>query len=168
MNLVSLTAVGVRLLAILLFFYVLRESSRLISLVVTLELNNGWYISVLFLVIFILVGFWLWVSALKIAERIVPNNITFTNASNNDLGSPIYQLPFILFGLYILISGISGFSYYAQIFFFTPNELKAPVQEIKLQAAMLSSVIEILFGLILVFGSRGVSKVIYKVRYGNQ
>ncbi len=103
MNLVSLTAVGVRLLAILLFFYVLRESSRLISLAVTLELKNGWYISALFLVFFILVGLWLWVSALKIAERIVPNNITFANASNNDLGSPIYQIPFILFGLYILL-----------------------------------------------------------------
>ena len=68
----------------------------------------------------------------------------------------------------LVISGISEFSYFAQIFFFAPNELKAPIQEIKLQAAIVSSVIEILFGLILVFGSRGVSKVIYKVRFGNQ
>jgi len=168
MNLVSLTAVGVRLLAILIFFYVLRESSRLVSLSVTLESNKGWFISALFLVIFILVGLWLWVSALKIAEWIVPNNITVTNASSNDLDSPICKLSFILFGLYILISGISEFSYYAQIYFFTPNEIKVPIQEIKLQAAMVSSVIEMLFGLILVFGSRGLSKVIYKIRYGNQ
>lgn len=168
MNLVSITAVGVRLLALLLFYYVLRESSRLVSLVLTFESNPGLFISVSFLVIFLLIGLWLWMSAIKIAERIVPVNTSIKNGSSNDLDSSIYQLAYILFGLYTLISGISGFSYSAQIYIFTPNEFKSPIQEIRLQAAMFSSLIEILFGLILVFGSRGVSKAINKIRYGNQ
>jgi hypothetical protein len=44
----------------------------------------------------------------------------------------------------------------------------SPDQAKKQIAVIVSSVIEILMGSVLIFGARGVSAVIYKIRYGGQ
>ena len=168
MNLISFTAVGVRLLALMLFFYVLRESSRLISLASELESYEGWLITAIFIIGFLLIGLWLWISAIKIAKRIVPKDVSVENVPLNDFHRPIYQLAFILFGMYVLIYGISDYSYTAQLYFSLPDEYMTPDQVKKQQAAMFSSAIEVFFGLVLIIGATGVSKVIHKIRYGAQ
>jgi hypothetical protein len=67
-----------------------------------------------------------------------------------------------------LIYGISDISYAAQIYFSLPEEYTSPDQAKKQVAVIVSSVIEILMGSVLIFGARGVSAVIYKIRYGGQ
>ncbi len=166
MNLISFTAVGVRLLALMLFFYVLRESSRLITLASGFDSYEGWLITVVFIIGFLLVGLWLWVSAVNIARKIIPKDVPVENAPSNDIQRPIYQLAFVLFGMYVFINGISDLSYTAQLYFSLPDEYMTPDQVRKQQAAMLSSAVEVLFGLVLIVGARGVSKLIYKIRYG--
>ena len=168
MNLISFAAVGVRLLALMLFFYVLKESSRLVSLASGFDSYDGWLIAAIFVTGFLLIGLWLWVSAVKIAKTIIPKDVPVENVPLNDFHRPIYQLAFVLFGMHVVIYGISDFSYTAQLYFSLPDEYMTPDQVRKQQAAMFSSAIEIFFGLVLVIGARGVSEVIHKIRYGAQ
>ncbi len=70
--------------------------------------------------------------------------------------------------MYVLIYGASDFSYTAQLYFSLPDEYMTPDQVRKQQAAMVSSAIEVFFGLVLIIGARGVSTLIYKIRYGAQ
>jgi len=167
-NLISFTAVGVRLLALMLFFYVLRESSRLISLASGFDSYEGWLITVVFIIGFLLIGLWLWISAVNIARKIIPRDVLVENAPLNDIQRPIYELAFVLFGMYVLIYGVSELAYTAQLYFSLPDKYMTPDQVRKQQAAMFSSAVEVLFGLVLIVGARGVSKLIFKIRYGGQ
>ncbi len=168
MNIVSITAVGVRLFALMIFFFIFREVSRMISLATGFDSYDELPVIVLFIIVFALVGVWLWRDALKIAQKIVPKEVPIEAAPPNDFDRPIYQLAFVLLGIYVLIYGVSDFFYTAQLYFALPDEYMSPDQAKKHQAFMVSSAIEILIGLILIVGARGVSAVIYKIRYGGQ
>jgi uncharacterized membrane protein YphA (DoxX/SURF4 family) len=167
-NLIAFTAVGVRLLALVIFFYIFREVSRMISLATNFDTYNEWPIYLIFIVAFLLLGMWLWKGALNIAKNIVPKEVSIEVETSSDFDRPIYQLAFVLLGMYVLISGVSDFSYTAQIYFSLPEEYMTPDQAKKHQAAMVSTVIEVLIGLALIIGAKGVSAVIYKIRYGGQ
>lgn len=168
MNIVSITAVGVRLFALMIFFYIFREVSRMISLATGFDSYDEFPIIVLFVIAFALVGVWLWRDALKIAQKIVPKGVPEEAAPPTDFDRPIYQLAFVLLGIYVLICGVSDFFYTAQLYFTLPDEYMSPDQAKKHQAFMVSSAFEVLIGLILIIGARGVSAVIYKIRYGGQ
>ena len=168
MNIISFTAVGVRLLALVMFFYVLRETSRMISLARGFDSYEEWSIAAIFIIGFALIGVWLWKYAVNIAKKIVPKEVSIENVTANDFHRPIYQLAFVLLGIYVLIYGVSDFSYTAQLYFSLPDEYMTPDQAKKQQAVMASSAIEVFFGLVLIIGARGVSKVIHKIRYGAQ
>ena len=166
MNIVSFTAVGVRLLALMMFFYVFREVSRMISLATGFDSYEGWPIAAIFILVFILIGVWMWKDAVNIAKIIVPKEVSVEAVPPNDFHRPIYQLAFVLLGIYVLIYGVSDFSYTAQLYFSLPEESMTPDRYKNQQADMISSLIEVLIGLILVVGAKGVSAVIYKIRYG--
>ncbi|MEN8133659.1 MAG: hypothetical protein ABFS45_26545 [Pseudomonadota bacterium] len=168
MNIISFTAVGVRLLALMMFFYVLRETSRMITLARSFDSYEEWSIAAIFMVGFVLIGVWLWKYAINIAKRLVPKGVSFENVTPNDFHRPIYQLAFVLLGMYVLIYGVSEFSYTAQLYFSLPDEYMTPDQVNKQQAVMVSSALEVFFGLVLIIGARGVSEVIHKIRYGAQ
>jgi len=167
-NLIAFTAVGVRLLALMMFFYIFREVSRMISLATGFDSYEEWPVFVIFIMVFVLIGVWLWKDAVKIAKKIVPKEVSIESEPSSDFDRPIYQLAFVLLGMYVLIYGISEFSYTAQIYFSLPDEYMTPDQTKKQQAVMVSAVIEILIGLVLIIGAKGVSEIIYKIRYGDQ
>ncbi len=167
-NLIAFTAVGVRLLALMMFFYVFREMSRMVSLVLGVDSYDEWPVFVLFLLAFFMVGVWLWKSAINLAKKIVPREALIEPLSPCDFERPIYQLAFVLLGIYVVINGVSEFSYTAQIYFSLPDQYVAPDQAKRQQAAMVSAAMEVLIGLVLTFGAKGVDAVIYKIRYGGQ
>ncbi len=168
MNLVAFTAVGVRLLALVMFFYVLRETSRLVSLAAGSHSYEEWPLYAIFIAVFVVVGVWLWIAAVNLAKRIVPKDVAVESELSDEFARPIYQLAFVLLGLYVLVGGVSEFSYTAQVYVSLPEEYMTPDQVRRLQAAMVSASIEALIGLVLVVGAKGVSAVIYKIRYGGQ
>jgi len=167
-NIISFTAVGVRLLALMMFFYIFREVSRMISLATGFDSYEEWSIAAIFIIVFALIGVWLWKGALNIAKKIVPKEVSVEEGAPGDFNRPIYQLAFVLLGMYVLIYGVSELSYTAQIYYSLPEEYMTPDQTKKQFAVMVSAVIEILIGCALIFGARGVSAVIYKIRYGGQ
>jgi len=167
-NLIAFTAVGVRLLALVMFFYIFREVSRTISLATGFDTYDEWHVFLVFIFAFLLIGVWLWKSAINIAKKIVPKEVLVESESSSDFDRPIYQLAFVLLGMYVLIYGVSEFSYTAQIYFSLPDEYMTPDQAKKHQAVMVSTVIEALIGLALIIGAKGVSSVVYKIRYGGQ
>jgi hypothetical protein len=167
-NLIAFTAVGVRLLALMMFFYIFREVSRMISLATGFDTYDEWPVFVIFIMVFALIGVWLWKDAVNIAKKIVPKEVSIESEPSRDFDRPIYQLAFVLLGMYVLIYGVSEFSYTAQIYFSLPDEYMTPDQVKKQQAVMVSVVIEVLIGLVLIIGAKGVSAIIYKIRYGGQ
>ena len=168
MNLIAFTAVGVRLLALMMFFYIFREVSRMISLATGFDTYDEWPVFLIFIMSFLLIGVWLWKGAINIAKKIVPKEVSIESESSSDFDRPIYQLAFVLLGMYVLIYGVSEFSYTAQIYLSLPDEYMTPDQTKRHQAVMVSAVIEVLIGLVLIIGAKGVSAVVYKIRYGGQ
>lgn len=165
MNIVSFTAVGIRLLALLIFFYILRETSRFISLSTVMESYQEWPIAFLALVLFLCIGIFLWRFPVTIAKKIIPKEISIVDSKLEDFHRPIYQLAFVLFGLFVVIYGLSDLLYTAQVYVAVPGSAFNPqfVQEQK--AAMVSSFLEIIIGVVLIVGARAVSNLIYKLRY---
>ena len=140
----------------------------MISLGTGFDSYDEWPIIGIFIVLFALVGLWLWRNAIGIAKKIVPKELPVVTDAVDDVGRPIYQLAFILLGIYVLIYGVSDFFYTAQLYISLPDEFMPPDQAKKHQAFMVSSVIEVVIGLVLIIGAKGVSAVIYKIRYGGQ
>ena len=140
----------------------------MISLGTGFDSYDEWPVIGIFLILFTLVGLWLWKYAVGIAKKIVPKELPEAKEPVDDIGRPIYQLAFILLGIYVLIYGISDFFYTAQLYISLPDEFMRPDQAKKHQAFMVSSVIEVVIGLVLIIGAKGVSAVIYKIRYGGQ
>jgi hypothetical protein len=99
-NIVAFAAVGIRLLALMLFFYIVREVSRMVSLATGFNTYEEWPIVALFLIAFALIGVWLWKSALYIAKIIVPKEVSVEECEPGDFNRPIYQLAFVLLGMY--------------------------------------------------------------------
>ena len=84
MNLIAFTAVGVRLLALMMFFYIFREVSRMISLATGFDTYDEWPVFLIFIMSFLLIGVWLWKGAINIAKKIVPKEVSIESESSSD------------------------------------------------------------------------------------
>ncbi len=166
MNLISFTAVGIRFLSLLLFFYVLRDAIRMISFASILELYQEWPIALFMSSVMLAIAIVLWRFCVTIAKKIIPKEISDIETQLEDFHRPIYQLAIVLFGLYVAIYGLSDLIYTAQVYLSIPDNIVNPDTVYKQKAVMFASLVEIVIGIVLIIGAKGVSKLIYKVRYG--
>jgi len=162
---VAITAIGLRFIALLIFFYVLREISRAISLSTISGENQGWPIALVLIVLFLSFGIYIWKYSIPIATKIVPEELPVQAASNVDISKPLYQLVFVLLGLYVFIGSISSLLYAAQLYFTLPESLITSDFAKEQKAQIISLVFEICLALFLVFGAKGISNLMFRLRY---
>ena len=165
MNIIACTAVCMRFFALMVFFFIYKELFAMVSWFTETSSYEGWYIPLIMLIFFILVAIFMWVFAIDLAKKIVPKEVSVELESTNNLQHPSYQLAFVLLGVYVLIYGISDLFLKGQLYFLMVGESFGSEQLIRGRAAFISAAFESAMGLILIFGAKGISRLIHKIRY---
>ena len=162
----QVVGIAVRLFAIFLGLYTLRHVSGLLPYAAAPSPNN---ISFVFLFLFaffpILAAILLWLFPLAVATKIIPN-IKAKNATAPLDANGIEVVAFSVMGLWVLTSAIPDIFYWVTFAYRIKN---ANIGSTELSPEnigyIVSTIVELVIGFWLLFGSRGLLGVIRRARY---
>ncbi len=163
----QLIALCVRLFAIALLFYTLRSLVNLTWFLEANDIPGARYAYVGVLAVVIVVTILLWLFPFSVARRIVPEEIGL-NLDHRWTESELYGCGFVLLGAYFLFGSVSDALYWIWFLLNLSREQIALEQITSEQiASIVLTVAEMLAAIGLILGSTGLTKIIYKIRYGS-
>jgi len=161
----------IRLFAIGLVLYSFQVAVGQLAAFNQVELEDIDILAMLFLGALapIVVALFLWFFPLSIANRLVRPSplLTETEASQD---TDLYQLAFIVLGIYLLYGVISDTAYWwgIAVYMKDPDPFVEPLQLVPGQkAAIVVTAIEFVMSLFLIFGSKAISAFIQRVRHAS-
>jgi hypothetical protein len=166
MKLEHIVALAVRIFAIVLALYAIRNGVSFFTFFLGQELESVsyYYASGMFL-LFVL-AIILWMFPLTVARGIVkfhePGETDLSSISDNR----IQVIGFSILGLFLLFHVISDITYWSVIWLVSQRSSSFPELSLDQIAQMVATAIELVFVLFLLFGARGISKFLHKWRYG--
>ena len=167
MEIRQMLALIIRFFAIIVFIYGVNYATGAMSMMANLgsEAGQTYYLAAPACII--LISILLWFFPFTVASKIASSN----EASKEKIGSISYtDLRSVLFttlALYLLFNVVSDAIYWGG--FFIMYEPIPTLQEgipVDYKAAMLTTLCELIILLPLLFGRKGFSKIVYKLRYG--
>ena len=165
----QIVGIAVRLFAIFLFIYTLRYASGLLPLAAAPPPNNVSFLFIFVLALFpILAAVLLWFFPLSVAAKIIPNIKAKDKAA--PLSAPDIEIvAFSVMGLWVLTTAIPDTIYWVTFAFRLKNidvgTLQLSPENI---GSMASTVVELVIGFWLLFGSRGILGLIRRARYAGK
>ncbi len=164
----ELTAIGLRIFAIVLFLYTLRQfvgvASYLGNASDEFPTASGYYLSATILVPFI-VAVLVWLFPLSLAKSIVPNmeHQPLVALSQSEL----YIAAITLLGIYVLSYAVPDFIFWLTRFYIASTMRKEGIEferGSEPTSHFVSTIVELAIGVWLVLGSKGILRVIKKTR----
>jgi len=167
MKLEHIVALAVRLFAIVVAIYAIRNG---ISLTPYFH-EQGWegpsYLYAGIMVTLLLIAIGLWKFPLTIARGLVafrePGEVDAASASADE----IQVAGFTILGLYLFFYVLSDIVYWGFILFISQRNPEFPIEiSLEHKGSIASTAIELIFVIFLVFGAKRITKLLRKIRYG--
>jgi len=168
MKLEHIVALAVRLFAVVLAIYALRNG---ISLAPYFH-EQGWegpsYLYAGFMVVLLCLSIVLWKFPLTISRGIVTFREPGERGADSASAEEIQVIGFTILGLYFLFYVLSDIIYWGFIWFVSQRNLEYPVEiTLEQKGAIASTAIELIFVIVLLFGAKGIVGILHKFRYGS-
>jgi len=109
----------------------------------------------------------LWYFPLTIARKLLPS-LRDAGAALSPQGLRVQEMAIVVLGLWVLASALPDTSYWLSLVLFTSGagyESFSWLPENK--ANIVATAVEIVIGFVLILGARGLSNLLYRLRYGN-
>jgi len=163
----QVVGLAVRVASIFLILYIVRGGASFIYSSYRFEQGEGnWFIyAIIFSVLFLSVAILIYKYPLKIAGKLLPS----TNNEELKWKSSLKELEiasFIILGMYVLVSTIPSIFHwvivYVQIINTEHISNELPPNQ---WANLYTAIVQLILGILLVFGATAIREVIYKIRY---
>jgi len=167
MKLEHIVALAVRLFAIVLGLYALRNGVSFVSYFNEQELAGASYYYAAGMVILFLAAGFLWKFPLTVSRGLVafkePGAVEVKSAT----ASQLEVAGFTILGLYLAFSVLSDFSYWAVILLVSQRNPDVPIElSLEQVAGMVATGIEFIFVLLLLLGTKRMRELLHQYRYG--
>jgi hypothetical protein len=167
MNLAPFTALAVRLFAISLAIYTLNNAIKVNSYI---QASQSDYAAVTYIgtvISLALLSFVLWKFPLLVARGIS----NFSPLDENELDTPasdkLLQTGLIILGFYFLFYVVSDLFYWGFILISIQREVNPTIEfSTADKASIFTTIVEMIFVLFLIFGSKVIVQAVNKLRYG--
>jgi hypothetical protein len=154
-------AIALRLFAIALTLYTVSSFVGSAWVFLASGSNNGASVLVVVVTVLMLaVAFLLWRFPLWIASKLVRFNDSINKISSSISVDELQTMAFTVLGIYLLLKGLTAGIYWVFLF----NALRGYDIDARQWASMLMTIAEILLACFLVFGAKGLTVLISKVR----
>lgn len=164
----DIIAVALRLFALFLVVTAIRHAAGLASLgrheeLTTVILSATAVIMVLTLAFAAV----LWYFPLTIARKLLPS-LRDAGTPLSPAGQQVQEVAIIVLGLWVLASALPDTAYWLSMVMFTSGAgFEAFTWLPENKANIVATALEVVIGFILFFGARGLSNLLYRIRYGN-
>ena len=160
-------ALAVRIFAIALAIYSIRELSAVIWVIERDEFAAGAKVAVYIIgTVTLVISVLLWKFPLTVASHLY----TPSDKDNREPrwgATDLYYCGFILIGIVFLLRALSDGLYWALYIFWLADEASDIYRiDADQKAAMAATIIEFLFGVLLILGHQGITKLVYFIRFG--
>jgi len=163
----DIVAVVTRLFAIVLLLFSLKFLATTVGFYFDTDQFTGLAPILAMVVTMIAIAALLWYFPLTIARKLLPVMKEPRPASVVD-GPTLFSLALMILGVWFLANAVIDLGYWAVLFSSlggsVPEEFGLTVEQ---KGSLLSTVLELLVALLLVFGSTGIRNLLFKIRYGN-
>jgi len=166
MNKNDFLALAIRLFGIFLLVAIIRDSSAFIFTLMTIgEGNSSWLlVSSIIISLFVLGTLILIKFPLTIAGKLMPKCDAKEQIISFDKDDVQY-VGFTLIGLFLLVRALPDVFYWASFTYQTSVVTDPPISlTAKDISNIISTAFEIIIGLIVLFGAKGLQNIIYKIR----
>ncbi len=166
MRINQLVAIAIRILSIVLGLYAIRNSFSLVPAYYEQGFETVSYYYAGVMVTFIIAAVFLWKFPLTIANYIIPHESE--EPYSISINAQQFQVAgFAILGLYFLFYVISDLVYWGVMLFISARETDTTVSFTPDQkGGMVATVFEFIFVLFLLFGGKGISRLLNRIRYG--
>ncbi|HFD31944.1 MAG TPA: hypothetical protein ENJ28_04425 [Gammaproteobacteria bacterium] len=168
MKLEHIVALAVRLFAIAIALYAIRDGASFIAMFLEQERQTASYLFGAVMALLIFLAIVLWMFPLTVARGLVkfrePGDVDITSAS----AQQIQVVGFTILGIYLLFFVVSDVFYWMVIWFVSQRAHELPELSLDQIARMVATVVELIFVLFLIFGAGGIARALRKFRYGNE
>jgi len=161
----QLVALAVRLFAIWLFLYTIRQLIPLTYVFRTPDFELPQMMFVVFCVVLLGISVSMWVFPFTISNRIAtfsPSSECAQSWTTNE----VYGIGFVLLGFFLLFFGVSDAVYWIFYLIWIEDMVEGgPGLTLEQKGSITATVVELVFALVLILGSKGLAKMIHKMRY---
>lgn len=164
----DIIAVAVRLFALFLVVTAIRHAAGLTSLGRYEELTTV-MVSVTATIVALTFAFAavIWYFPLTIARKLLPS-LRDAGTPLSAAGHKLQESALIVLGLWVLASALPDTSYWLTLVVFTSGVgSEGYTWPPDNKASMVATAVEIAIGFVLILGARGLSNLLYRLRYGN-
>lgn len=167
MKLEHIVGLAVRLFSIALAIYALRNGITLVPYFQEQDWQLASYSYLALMACLLLIALYLWFFPLTIAKRLV----SFKEPGQADVGSATAEevevIGFTILGLYLLFNVLSDLVYWGSIWFISSRNRDIPIElSLDQVSLMVATGVELIFVLFLLLGSKGISRLLRRFRYG--
>lgn len=163
-----IVGLAVRLFAIVLGLYAIWRGISLIALYQGEQALQGAAVfEVAFSVSLVLVATLLWSFPLIVARRLIPFDSLADSKGREPKAKALEAVAYTVLGLYLLFHVISDSIYWGTIVLIANRNPDLSIEiTLEQKAAMVSTAVEFLFVIFLIFGSRRLLEWFHRLRYG--
>ena len=166
MKLEHIVALAVRLFAIALALYAIRDGVSFFTFFLEQGRESVSYYYASGMLLLVVLAIILWKFPLTVARGLVkfrePGETELSSASDNK----IQVIGFSILGLFLLFHVVSDITYWSVVWLVSQRSTSVPELSLDQIAQMVATAIELVFVLFLLFGARGISRYLHKWRYG--
>jgi hypothetical protein len=168
MKLEIIVAIAVRLFAIAVAIYALRNGASLAPYFYAQGWQSESFLYAGVMVVLLIVAFGLWNFPLTVARKIVPPHSSSKSEAVSTSTNQIQIVGFTILGIYLLFFVLSDIVYWVFIWFITQRNPSLSMEiTVEQKGAMLSTFIEFIFVVFLLLGTNGISRLLHRIRYGD-
>ena len=167
MKLEYIVALAVRLFSIVVAIYALSNLVTIGPYFYQQDWHITTYAYVSLMVLLVLIAIYLWKFPLTVTRKLIPFEKHIDTESQQVSYEQIQLVAFTVLGLYLLFNVVSDIIYWSTILFISFRDSNIPVEiSIDQKGQMVATVIELIFVLFLLLGSKGIIKLLHRLRYG--
>ena len=161
----QIVGLGVRLFAIWLLVYVLRVAPDLWAAILRYGDSTATFVSVAIAIFMALIAVALWFFPLTVASKLIPRS-SLEHSTSLPV-EDVQRCGFLLLGLWVLSSAIPTLVRYGFLLYFAHKERALLDLGLNIAAAMLSVSVQLAIGVWLMFGARGLLRLLRWARSAN-
>lgn len=166
MKLEHVVALAVRLFAIALALYALKNGITTLPYFQEQEFEVASYLYILLMFGFLLLSIYLWFFPLTVSSRIATFEGNGVTEAASATANEIQVVGFNILGMYLLFNVVSDIVYWLTIWFIGNRNNNIDITPTASQiSSMIATGVELVFAVALLLGASGITRVINKLRY---
>jgi len=166
MNPNQLIALAVKLFAIWLFLYTIRQLVTITYVFQTSGFDLPQLMFVLFCILMLTITVFMWFFPFSVSKKLstFPAEFVEEQAWTSD---EVYGVGFVLIGILLLFFAFSDAVYWVyHVIWFYDQGGSSQGLGLEAKSAIFATLMELVFAIGLILGSKGLTKLIYRIRYG--